>query len=155
MVVARPGDFLTAAMLNALAEDGVWTPVLSASVTPPTMGSGAVLVGSYHRSGREVTVDFDITFGSSGVVAGSGTYRLQGFPYPIGAIAAAQGGEGSIRIVDSSGAVAQMVLPRLENSTQVLLSNTAQPTALVTNAVPWTWAAGDSLRGQFTYLADI
>lgn len=53
-----------------------YTPTLTAITTPPTLGTGSSAVGYYKRLGRWVRGKAVITFGTSGVVAGSGYYGL-------------------------------------------------------------------------------
>jgi hypothetical protein len=154
MVVARAGQIITAGMLNALADDGTWTPTLTASVGNPNLGAAPTRTGVYHRTGLLVNVWFQIVFGTA-PSAGTGTYQLEDLPFDVDVLVSGAGTGGGIRLVDSSSSTAQMVFPRIQSATQVLMQTTAQPTALVTAAVPWTWAAGDSLTGGFSYIADV
>lgn len=53
-----------------------YTPVLTASTTNPTLGTGAVVTGSYCVIGDMVHYIAYIKFGTSGVSAGSGEYYV-------------------------------------------------------------------------------
>lgn len=72
---------IDAAYLNAVnarvaGAFSTWTPVLTAATTNPTLGSGSVQDGGYVQIGKLVTAWFHIQFGSSGISAGSGDYRI-------------------------------------------------------------------------------
>lgn len=53
-----------------------YTPVLTASTTNPTLGSGAIQTGAWSASGCEIKGRAGFYFGSSGAAAGSGVYRI-------------------------------------------------------------------------------
>ncbi len=57
---------------------GTYTPTLTVPVggTDPTLGTGAVQVGRWHKEGTLVTVAIYLAFGSSGIAAGSGIYEI-------------------------------------------------------------------------------
>lgn len=67
---------LTAAQLNGIGEWTSYTPILTATTTNPTLGTGSSSVGSYARIQNFIFYRFVITFGTSGVNAGVGTYRI-------------------------------------------------------------------------------
>jgi hypothetical protein len=70
------GSTLPVDDLQDLGRDDTWTPTLTGSTTNPTMGTGAVIDGDVHWNGRLYTARFNITFGSSGSAAGTGTYQI-------------------------------------------------------------------------------
>jgi hypothetical protein len=53
-----------------------FTPTLTAVTTNPTLGTGSSVVGTFLRYGHRIEGQGDITFGTSGVVAGSGLYAV-------------------------------------------------------------------------------
>lgn len=57
-----------------LDTSGTYTPALSASTTPPTLGDGSSQSGAWQRNGHLITGWASIQFGTSGVSAGSGAY---------------------------------------------------------------------------------
>jgi hypothetical protein len=99
-----PGDLLTSG--GTLAFSGLYAaynPVMGASVTPPTPGTGAVSLGRYTQIGKIVHYRGLWAIGAGGPInVGSGTYRI---PLPVAAntaIADARLG-GSVHAVDASG----------------------------------------------------
>jgi hypothetical protein len=67
---------VNASSLNGVGNWTSYTPVLTAVTTNPTLGSGSVAVGYYAQIGKVVIYSFQIVFGTSGVNAGSGDYRV-------------------------------------------------------------------------------
>lgn len=57
-----------------------WTPVLTGSTTNPNLGSTGTAVGKYFRWGRFVVARFRLTFGGTGISAGSGQWHVS---YPV------------------------------------------------------------------------
>lgn len=53
-----------------------WTPTLDSTGTAPTLGTGSAVAGEYLQIGRLVFARGSITFGTSGVSAGTSNYRL-------------------------------------------------------------------------------
>lgn len=53
-----------------------WTPVLTATVTNPTFGAGALFGGRYTRIGNWVFAIGDCRLGGAGFAKGSGTYTI-------------------------------------------------------------------------------
>ena len=77
------GSVLTAAELNGIGEWLSYTPVLTATTTDPTLGTGSSSVGGYSRIQNLIVYRFSIAFGSSGVNAGSGSYEVS---LPVNAV---------------------------------------------------------------------
>jgi hypothetical protein len=131
---------------------GAWTaytPVLTGQTTNPVLGTGGVIDGEYSEVGKQATYRFNITFGTAGASAGTGTYLLS-LPLP----AAAPGSSrvyGTAQGVDSSGVVGQMFSVRSAVSDATILAFVAASGANVTDAVPWVWAENDWIRGTITY----
>jgi hypothetical protein len=144
-----PGEVLSASKLQSLGLTGTYTPVLTASTTNPTMGSGAVANGWYHLNGRCMDVWFNMTFGS-GMNPGSGIYSVS---YPPGYSKTTGFPDldvGSVRLVDISGGTYNHA--SVIGSTGMFFEY-ANGT-LVTNSSPWTWAQGDIMLGHATYLVN-
>jgi len=166
-----PGELVTAALLDVHVRDNLqylfdavtalqaaglgngaytaFTPALQASTTNPSLGTGADRVGRFVQIGEFVQGWASITFGPSGVSAGSGTYRVT---LPVAASSTSRVrvvGEG--RIIDSSAGTSQLVAVEIPAS-QTAYVELRLP-ADVTNAVPWTWAANDVISVAFAYEA--
>ena len=130
-----------------------WTPALTASTTNPTLGTGSTTVGEYLQIGKLVFATFTIAFGSSGVNAGSGDYRIS---LPIAANTNARNLGGTLSINDNSTNIVRIACPLFYvNSTTISLriDSTVTGGYTVTHAVPWAWAALDGLWGTITYEA--
>lgn len=128
-----------------------YTPTLTASTTSPTLGTGSSATGAYWRDGRLCHVQASVTFGSSGVNAGSGSYRLS-LPFTGGS--RAQNVVGTFWAVDSSAAAwATGFVTLAAAGTYVTFgynTDTFFASSILNNA-PWTWAASDSLSMSITY----
>lgn len=126
---------------------GAWTPTLTASTTDPTLGSGATRHGRVARLGRLVMVTATVIFGSSGVSAGAGTYRLS-YPSDTEPDATWQPGRGRIlgtwRAFDDSAAAHRFGVWVWAATGYGILY--APDGSLVTATSPWTWAASDELH---------
>lgn len=131
-----------------------YTPVLTANPTNPTLGTGSSATGSWTRFGRTVIGSARIAFGTGGgAAAGSGIYRItlpttrqRTSPYDLNTPC------GSGTMLDNTGFDRRIVIPHLDSVTDtsvVLLYEAA--VGVVTNAAPWTWAAGDHIVINFMY----
>jgi hypothetical protein len=142
--------------LLAVAPDAwtSYTPSLTAS-TPPTLGAGNIVNGKYMKIGRLVTGWASIKFGTSGVAGGSGSYRIT-LPVPAANFTGPQQTCGSGYIFDVSAADGSTIVSFLDTGvglTDVSLLTNDATGLVVTQAAPWTWAASDELRINFTYEA--
>jgi hypothetical protein len=152
------GQTLPADQLQDLGEYGSWTPTLTVVTlgTNPTLGTAAVTSGNYHRNGRLITLVIDITFGSAGVVAGSGTYQIGGLPFNIDTLGAGMAMGGAMFALD--GTNRYVTVPRVQSSTAFTLMRTnitaTENVTELTATAPFTWGTGDSLRGTVTYIGD-
>lgn len=135
-----------------------YTPTLTAATTNPTLGTGSTATGRYTQIGKLVTCYFEIVFGSSGVNAGSGEYRVS---VPVEANpnqdrARLYIGSGSISAA-SPDAVRYAFLRFGGFTDRVdilhLSAVSAGAIAVTSDTVPWTWAANDYIHGQLTYEA--
>jgi hypothetical protein len=157
-------ETVTAALLNTHIRDNekalgdpwtAYTPTLSASTTPPTLGTGSAVSGAYIAAGKLIIGRARIAFGTSGTAAGSGTYR---FSLPV---AAAASGEtraiSSIRMFDSSAnAIATPAVVIAGTTYMEFQYQATWPSGtftVVTHAAPWAWAASDWIEVAFCYEA--
>lgn len=150
------GQTLSATKLQQLGQYGsTWTPTLRGTTTNPTLGTGATQLSTIWLNGNHVTAWFQITFGTSGVVAGSGNYSIAlptAYPAAAGHLDVTL---GAMRLVDSSGGPAvKLAIPTLNLAGQEFTFRVTDTNAVVTNAAPWTWAASDVIAGQISYLTD-
>ncbi|WP_018348232.1 hypothetical protein [Longispora albida] len=120
-----------------------FTPVLVAAPTAPTLGTGATVTGRYRQAGSILHAEIHIVFGSSGVNAGSGSYVLL-LPRPV---AAGVRAVGSLFLSRSGGGTVQAGVCRVSAGQLELIAATAR----VTHAVPWAWAAGDTIAATIAY----
>lgn len=126
-----------------------WTPALTASTTSPTLGTGSAVSGYYKQIGKLVVYWARIQFGTAGVAAGTGDYRVS-LPVTAAARSGAVFGQGFI--FDDSASTAELCVARYQSTTTVdLIIGSA--TEVVTNANPWTWAANDYITISGTYEA--
>lgn len=131
-----------------------YTPALTAVTTSPTLGTGSSAGGYYQLVGRRIDGIARIVFGTSGVAAGSGTYRIS---LPVAAdttvhAASGTGGQGSSIGTwnardNSPGAFRQGTLQLVSASTAML----DYTTTAVSSSAPWTWAASDAINISFSY----
>ena len=140
-----------------------YTPTLTGSTTDPTLGSGSSVSGFYKRLGRWVRGKAVITFGTSGVVAGSGDYGLL-LPVqpadkiqPIG-IGFAYDNDDQHRFVVATAAVIPVIWAASTSKAVLLQSNVAGEGFAndhnpIGAAVPFTWAESDQLAITFEYEA--
>lgn len=149
------GETLSAAKLQQLGKFGAtWVPTLKGTTTNPTLGTGATQLSHVWVNGNHVTLWFQITFGTSGVAAGSGNYSI-----PLPATLPAMAGHldvtlGSMRLTDSSTSTVKLALPTLNLVAQEFTWRVTDTNTLSTSASPWTWAASDVIAGQVSYLID-
>ena len=151
------GQVLTAATMNSIgAAWETWTPALTASTTNPTLGTASVVAGKYTRINKLIVANFSITFGTSGVNAGSGTYRISVPVNAVGTQVFQQNELGSVLLRDSSTQNTMMCHAYLTDVSYLILAYPGTYGGIlanVTNAAPWTWAASDTLSGQIIYEA--
>lgn len=144
------GQVLTAATMNSIgAAWETWTPALTASTTNPTLGTGSVITGRYARIQKTIFGNVTILFGTSGVAAGTGFYYVS-LPFTA---QSATPPVGSGWLLDNSASLLRQVEVTLDSTSRVALwlDNTTNFAVAATN--PWTWAASDQIRFQFTYEA--
>ncbi len=149
------GERPSAAKFQLLAQYAEYTPALTAATTNPTLGTSPTQTGIVWVTGQLVTVWFEIVFGTGSPTAGSGFY-LVGLPvadYPVADLMPLTAcGVGKLR--DSSAASERRAIFTLNGARTNVQIHSAADDTIVTNAVPWVWAAGDSLSGTVQYLTD-
>lgn len=150
------GQVLTAAQMNGIGEWTSYTPVLTAVTTNPNLGSTGGGVGSYARVQNYIVYRFAITFGGTGISAGSGVYKVS---LPVTAVqfgAYYSNVSGVASYFDNSTGSIYNCHAWLENTTR--LSLLYFPTfngavSNVTEAAPFVPATGDSYSGLVIYQA--
>lgn len=148
-VGASPFSPVEQEILNraALPAKGSWTPVVDGTTTDPTLSAAA---GHYRIEGGTLFAGFKCTFS----VNGSGTYTITGLPVvpPAGRASFVS---GDARLQDASTGNVQRAQLVVNDSGVITIRYvaTAAPGAEVqpTNALPWTWAAGDTIEGWVSY----
>lgn len=155
------GDLVTAVFANNQrdwwhGDVQSYTPALTAVTTNPTLGSGSVQSGWYIQIGKLVVGQARIVFGTSGVVAGSGNYRIS-LPVAM-ALTDRALALTSARLVDAStGNVCSPTILMPPSTTTVEMHMPATWTSgavsIIAHNVPWTWAASDELTVGFAYRA--
>lgn len=121
---------------------GTLAQTYAPTLTGFTLGSGGSAVGSYTSVGNTVTCFVTITFGTGGGATGN---FYVGFPVAADTTHSHVGTYFAVHgATYSQGAV------ELDTSTRALMVSTAG--AIIGNAAPWSWGAGDKLRLQFNYI---
>jgi hypothetical protein len=155
------GEVVTGAEMNSEIRDpwssiqSAWTaytPVLTAPTTNPTLGTGATSLGTYMQIGKLIIGSFDISFGTSGFVAGSGVYEVS---LPVAAPAGGAGAgtnAGSGEYVDASPLTTYPVVLSFQSTTTVRFHYNGGTTG-VSAVAPVVPANNDKLHGTFTYQA--
>lgn len=142
--------YITAAWVDVTVRGALtqWVPVLTASVTSPTLGVGSSTVGVFQQVGKMIQGYGLINFGTSGVVAGSGTLIVS-LPAPRNSVYIASGGR-----VRCAGLTTPIWVNGSGASTaNIQYSSAAVNGALVTatNALPGIWVANDTIFYWFNY----
>lgn len=129
-----------------------YTPSLTAATSNPVLGTGGSTAGRFILIGKLLFVQMSVTFGTSGVSEGSGTYLLS-LPVSI-TTAATNRGFGVGRWVHDSTEVGVDLIAN--DSTTVVFSRRGTTTTtddLVSNSSPFTWDASDSFQGSGVFEA--
>ena len=150
------GQVLTAAQMNGIGEWTSFTPVLTATVTNPTLGTGSSVAGQYARVQNLIIYQFRITFGTSGVVAGSGNYKIS-IPITAQSTSAFHSSQlGQTTFFDSSANVNYFANAWLESTTNLSLLYQVTFNGLLVNisaTAPVVPAANDEINGLVIYRA--
>jgi hypothetical protein len=140
-------------------DQGTYVPVLTASTTNPTLGTGGSQAGWWQRVGDLIIGGATIRFGTSGIAAGSGTYFCS-LPFPadttfmVAALGAGLSSAlGSACCRDNSVPNASDGNCYLADTADKVYMRTSD--GLVTGVFPFTWAASDApIDISFAYKAD-
>lgn len=166
-------DITDARTHAALAHDGLldsvfgatpgvptaFTPAFTSTGTAPTLGSGSSAAGKYATVAQVVSGVGRIVFGSSGVAAGTGSYRVS---LPVAASTTHQTvstgpGNGSVigtgTFVDDSGSNVYTVALHMISATTASLLVVGTGTVF-TATTPVAPAANDIITYQFSYFTD-
>lgn len=125
-----------------------WTsyvPVLTASTTPPNLGSTGTIVGEYVEAGKSTWGHVRITFAGTGVSGGSGVYAVT---VPLAAAGTAVPRAAGSCAFERAGTVFART-PFFVNSTSLGMADGLGNRLGSTTA----WAAGDEIDIEFRYEA--
>lgn len=128
-----------------------YTPVLTATTTNPTLGSGSVQAGRWTRqTDRLVVVHIYIKFGTSGAAAGSGDYLVS---LPVN-----RGSDAALRVfgcgyIYDDSTTANRLVVAIKQAGAGVVQMLAEGSSTVNNASPWTWANNDEIQLLLTYEA--
>lgn len=143
------GQVLTAAQMNAIGAYTAYTPVLTATVTNPTLGTGGSQIGFYTTINNLCIGYGAILFGTSGANAGVGLYRISlplnstGSEYSIGAGRIRDASSGFLAYVCEFGSPANQTQMNIQYGSGVAFS--------VGATVPFTFDNNDQIFFQFQY----
>lgn len=155
-------------LVEHFVDNGDYTPQLLASTTNPILGSTGEALGRWWRdpiTGR-VWGEIFISFGGSGVSAGSGTYSVT-LPTAADGFESGSTGQADIwgwfTIRDDSNTDASRLGYLTRNTVSggpggvavadlAILDGTQ---AFVDNDYPWVWAAGDAIACRFDYMSPV
>jgi hypothetical protein len=144
---------------EALPSAVAFTPTLTASVTDPTLGTGGTITGRYIKLGKLVMCWVEINFGTSGTNAGSGTYRVSLPVAASSAMAVAEQlykgdvvGSGGCRD-DSTATGSRQLAVQMNTVNNVILTIADGTNSIVTSAIPFAWAASDTIYLSAVYEA--
>lgn len=133
---AEPDDILN--VLNKVLTPRTYKPVVTASVTNPTMGN-STLTGAFIRIGPIVLFRFTYTYGNAGVAAGNGTYY---FTLPYEAMDT-DWACSALLFINGTKTYSATATP--QDTTKVLIVADELSTILTHNT-PAAWTAGSSLK---------
>lgn len=130
-----------------------YTPVLTASTTNPTLGSGSVSQGRYTLwNGNWCAIRGVIQFGTSGVSAGSGQYFI-GLPFASNNVGTTVGvaATGTYLARHNSTSVLSSGITYCGGGSTVLSLVHTATNNTITSSAPWTWAASDYIEFSLVY----
>jgi hypothetical protein len=140
------------AFAGALGQRQLFTPVLTAATTNPTLGTSPQQSGWYcYGPGPTVTYDFFIRFGTGSPTPGSGNYSVTLPVQAAGMYSSGITAHGDAVLADASA-------PAWKTASVYVAAGAVGATAAaligdvpISNGFPWTWAANDYVSGQITY----
>lgn len=144
------GEKPTAATMNTHIRDNLQALTEYQSYTPVVTGASATATGKYISAGKLVIGYFRVTF--TGAATSTVVMTL-----PVLALLSSNNDAcGTCVMLDTSvGSGSRRSGTIMHNSAGTCFFNvdSLASAAAVTTAVPWTWASGDSIGGQFYYEA--
>ena len=144
------GDVLTAADLNAIGTWQSYTPVLTATVTSPNLGTSPIQTGQYCQINDFCVAQIFLAFGSSSS-AGTGEYRIS---LPVEASPAsninANMGWGWIYDANLTNAYS-VITDRASSTTCRMYLSSPVGSIGVQNANPFAWTTSDQMRITLVY----
>lgn len=146
------GDDFPADDVNEIIAPGYTTynPTWTANTGSVSLGTGGTLTGRYRRVdtgpslGDLIVFEFQLTTGAGATFGTS--FWLFTVPLTAHADSVAMS-VGTCRLQDT-GTVAKCACLSFISTTQLIIDS---PTGVVSNTVPHTWAATDTVKGQITY----
>lgn len=129
------------------------TPTLSASTTPPTMGTGATRNAWYaYLPGPSIHYVFFIRFGTSGTNQGSGNYTVS-LPVTANAALGVNGAPafGSCVVADASAGTFRIGTTYIDQTDLSTVRAIVESSVVLGSGSPWAWAASDYVAGSITY----
>lgn len=131
---------------------GTYTPVLAASGTNPNLGDAGTAAGSWQRNGHLIVFNFRFQFSGSGVSAGTGTYTVS-TPFDVDtSLYGTADIFGAGYLIDSSSLPNRAVFATAFNDASTVFLRAAGGS--VANNHPFTFATGDFISGQGSFVAD-
>lgn len=145
MPVISNGEVLSAQKVNDYLNH---TQLGSVAYSPTVWGASASASARYFRMGKRVEVEFVVSFSG----AASGTVTLStptagGHAFPGCALGVAFGLDGGVTSTRRS----LTVCGAASGNQVTFVVDSLASSATVTTGVPWVWAAGDEIRGRFSY----
>lgn len=142
---------------STLTAFGSWTPVLTASTTNPTMGTGAIASGRYTQNGKYVFCQFLIQFGTAGVNNGTGSYYVS---LPVAArdispqnTSVSTLGMGSIYNASTADRYELRIEWQTTTTGQLVYWQSVSNPDAVTDTAPYAPAVNDKIAGYMMYEA--
>jgi hypothetical protein len=131
-----------------------YTPLLTASITNPTLGTGAIMRGVYYEIFNQIYLWGEFRFGTSGSSSGVGTWGIS-LPFSANPSIATAGPSGQFQIIGAGTLWVQAVSANIQPiNVHLRDSNNLQFTVKMnsgagfrdlTSSTPVTWAAQDGL----------
>lgn len=147
---------INAASLNGVGNWTSYTPVLTATVTNPTLGTGSVVSAAYARVKNLIIYRYFIQFGTSGVNAGSGEYKVSLPVTSAGVTNYYENAIGSVAFFDVSANsmyYGNAWLAAVDNVYPIWQQTFNGPLLNIGAASPVVPAASDALSGLIIYTA--
>lgn len=140
-----------------------YTPILTATTTTPSLGTGGVITGSYYRLFNMIYTWGEFRF-KTGFSVGSGAFEIS-LPFPAKTIATPQLTAGQGPIVgtarlwnNSSGGLRQPAIAQLRSTTKITFNIkflSGETSRVVGSGTPFhPWAIDDGVNWFVRYMRD-